>query len=362
MTAHVARLLAACKTDRISDLSPSAVQAALDGLRKPKDEEDDGLSLQTRNHYIRHVKQFSRWLHRDGRAREDALLPLTMFNVNVDRRLERRALTDEEISRLLDATLNGPVDKEGRRAGRPVSLLGMLPPDRAMLYRLALGTGFRKSELRSLKPESFSLQGDPPTVTVTAAYSKRRREDVQPIRRDLADVLRPFLTGREPGRPVFNLPDKTAPMIKADLNAARIPYARGGHVADFHSLRHTFITRLVRSGANVKVVPDLARHSTPTLTLGRYAHVEVMGPEEGAGRVAPGGSRRHRARSAAGNGDGRHTLRRRDGGGDSSTLSSHPSRRGTTCHQGGIEGRWREEAKGPRKRGPNGQTAQFVTT
>ena len=152
----------------------------------------------------------------------------------------------------------------------------MDPTERTTLYRLAAGTGFRKSELGSLTPECFDLDADPPTVRVTAAYSKRRREDVQPIRRDLADVLRPFLTGREPGRPVFNLPDKTAPMIKADLNAARIPYARGGHVADFHSLRHTFITRLVRSGANVKVVPDLARHSTPTLTLGRYSHVEVM--------------------------------------------------------------------------------------
>jgi len=50
----------------------------------------------------------------------------------------------------------------------------------------------------------------------------------------------------------------------------------GGRVADFHALRHTYISRLVRSGANVKVAQELARHSTPTLTLGRYAHVQLV--------------------------------------------------------------------------------------
>jgi len=49
-----------------------------------------------------------------------------------------------------------------------------------------------------------------------------------------------------------------------------------GRVADFHALRHTYVSRLVCSGANVKVAQELARHSTPLLTLGRYAHVEIL--------------------------------------------------------------------------------------
>ncbi len=51
-------------------------------------------------------------------------------------------------------------------------------PDRAMAYRVALGTGFRTDELRSLTPTSFDLEADPPTITIKAAYSKRRRQDV----------------------------------------------------------------------------------------------------------------------------------------------------------------------------------------
>ena len=45
-------------------------------------------------------------------------------------------------------------------------------PDRAALYLVALGTRFRRNELRSLKPEAFVLDADPPTITVTAAYSE----------------------------------------------------------------------------------------------------------------------------------------------------------------------------------------------
>ena len=42
--------------------------------------------------------------------------------------------------------------------------------------------------------------------------------------------------------------------------------------ADFHSLRHLYISRIVRSGVTPKVAQELARHSTVTLTLGRYSH------------------------------------------------------------------------------------------
>ncbi len=50
---------------------------------------------------------------------------------------------------------------------------------------------------------------------------------------------------------------------------------RAGEVADFHSLRHTYISRLVAGNASVKVCQELARHSTPTLTTGRYAHARL---------------------------------------------------------------------------------------
>jgi len=91
------------------------------------------------------------------------------LNVKVDRRHDRRALTVAECRRLIDAAMNGePVRK-------------MPGPDRAVLYRVALETGLRWNELRNLTVSSFQLDGEKPTVTVAAAYSKHRREDVLPF-------------------------------------------------------------------------------------------------------------------------------------------------------------------------------------
>jgi site-specific recombinase XerC len=59
-------LLSPIGADHLSQLSPSAVQSAIAAMR------DKGTSLsKTCNHYLRAIKQFSRWLHRDGRTRSD---------------------------------------------------------------------------------------------------------------------------------------------------------------------------------------------------------------------------------------------------------------------------------------------------
>jgi len=78
-------------------------------------------------------------------------------------------------------------------------------------------------------------------------------------------------------RPLWpKLPDEMAKVMAEDLKAADIPVRdEAGRVIDFHALRHTFITRLARSGVTPKVAQALARHSTITLTLDRYAHMAL---------------------------------------------------------------------------------------
>src|SRR5690606_8921819 len=156
---------------------------------------------------------------------------------------------------------------------------GISGPDRAMLYRIALGTGFRAAEIASLVPASFNLDDDPPTVTVKAGYSKNRKLAVQPIRRDLAELLRPWVAARPDGRPVFdvaNLTFRTAAIVRADLEAAGIAYRdEDGRVADLHSLRHTYVTAVRRARAAVKEAPTLAGRGSPELTFGVYAHARV---------------------------------------------------------------------------------------
>jgi integrase len=206
------RIVALCAAAFIHDLTASAVQAAVGKLK------DGGKSLKTCNHYLRAIKSFSRWLRGDKRSREDALATLKAFNSATDPKHVRREITPEETSRLLATT-----EKRSRKEHN------MPGPDRVMAYRLALGTGFRVLELRSLAPSSFELDSDPPTVTVAAAHSKRRRTDAQPIRRDLASAVREWLGDKPDGELLFTkLPQDTAKMLRRDLKAARAEWIAEG--------------------------------------------------------------------------------------------------------------------------------------
>lgn len=216
-----------------------------------------------------------------------ALAGLSGFNEETDERRLRRELTEEELRWLLSTT-----ESEDRQNYR------LDGTTRGMVYRVAIGTGFRANELRKLAPASFDVSSDPATVTVDAAYSKRRQKDVQPIRADLAETLRPWLAGRSRDEQLFRLPKNTAKMLRRDLAAARrawIAKVEGdeketsrrvesyflryedeiGRVADFHALRHTYISGIVAGGASVKTAQELARHSTPVLTIGRYSHTRL---------------------------------------------------------------------------------------
>jgi len=278
VTNRARRVIEGCGFVFWSDVSASKVMAYLDGLRADAlDEKGEvakrGIGAQTFNFYLAAVKQFCRWMVKDGRASESPVAHLDGRNVRTDRRHERRALSVDELRRLLTAAKGG------------LEHHSMAGPERAMLYRLAVETGLRAAELASLTRASFALNGPRPTVTLLAAYSKHRREDVLLLRPDLAAELRAHLAGKLPAAPAFErMPTsyRTAVMFKADLAAAGITYRDdAGRVADFHSLRHTFITNLAASGCHPKTAQVLARHSTITLTMDRYTH-GVVGDEAAA--------------------------------------------------------------------------------
>lgn len=58
-------------------------------------------------------------------------------------------------------------------SGRVVRGLGAA--DRVMLYRTAVGTGFRAAELAALVPDWFDLNATPPTVILPPEFSKNRK-------------------------------------------------------------------------------------------------------------------------------------------------------------------------------------------
>ena len=307
---HLRAIFAAAGIERLPELKSAAVLSAMSAIRNPppvagKKKQKQPASLATCNGHLRSVKGFSRWLWKQRLTAEDSLLDLGLFNAETDRRHIRREMAAEEVRWLLDTTERRTIREHGAPG-----------PTRAMCYRLAAATGFRANELRSLTTDSFDLDATPPTCTVEAGYSKRRKRDVQPLPEAVVEPLRAWLAGFDPGEQVFSgIAGDTARMLRSDLTAARVAWLkasesepelvreqmqesdfllysdRQGHVADFHSLRVLFISRVVAGGASVKEAQTLARHSTPLLTMNTYSRatlLDVAGAVAGLGDMLTG--------------------------------------------------------------------------
>jgi len=288
----VLRAVNGCNAAYWSDLSSTKLMHWLNGQRQDEVDSDGKIKRRrigasTFNGYVTALVGFARWMQREGRASDNPMLGLRKLNPKTDKRHERRPYTLDELHWLLTTTKAAP------------KRYGMTGRERAMLYRVAAETGFRSNELRSLTRASFVLDNDKPSVTAQAAYSKRRRDDVLPLRADTATELRDFLTNKLPQAKAFNMPGARdiSYMLRGDLadarnawlNDATLPQERTerastsflcyidsqGRYADFHALRHTTGTLLAASGVHPKVAQSIMRHSTIELTMGVYSHVLV---------------------------------------------------------------------------------------
>lgn len=230
-----------------------------------------GGSVSTSNHYLRSVKGFAAWLVKDRRTAVNPLAHLSLGNEEVDRRHDRRVLAAEELRLLLRVARESVV-----------TFRGLTGPQRAMLYAVVMGTGFRARELASLTPLSFVLDSSVSVVTLPARTGKNRKPIAQPLPPDLVETLRPFLDGKPSKEPVWPGPwwQKAAEVLRIDLEAAGIPYTVEGPdgplFADFHALRHSFIALMDKSGVTLKEAMALARHSDPKLTLKVYGKARLQ--------------------------------------------------------------------------------------
>jgi len=229
------------------------------------------LSTASKNHYIGAVKAFTRWAWRAGYLITDPLASLQKWNAETDRRLQRRALTEAEIAKLIQTT---------ERSSRVFR--GLSGPDRAALYLMALSTGLRVGELATLRAIDLGLDEIPPVVYVRAAIAKNRREAVLPLPEGVTTYLQRYFSSRSI-IPVGEARlwggrwwERAADMLRIDLQEAGISEEDERGRVDFHSLRTTFATSLARAGVPIQVAQRLLRHSTPVLTAKTYTKLEVF--------------------------------------------------------------------------------------
>ena len=259
---------------------------AADGVNTYASQLGEKQSARTVQAHLTAVKGFSRWLTVNGKLPADPLASVQKPNPKADRRMERRMLLHDEWRWLRSTTLNGG------------ECHGMAPAERVLLYAVAIQTGLRSSELRSLTRGRLFLDVDQPFVTCKAGSTKNKKDARQYVSTDLAGELRAHIATKAPKAPVFGMPPrfKVAAMLRADLAEARRAwlkvaksdpeeYARReqsdflaevnheGERLDFHALRHTCGAWLAMTGAHPKAVQSVMRHSTITLTMDTYGHL-----------------------------------------------------------------------------------------
>jgi integrase len=215
-----------------------------------------------------------------------------------DHKKEGRALTDEEVKRLLDKSPD---------------------PWRDIWYAM-LVTGLRKGELANLLFDDIDWESKELEVHRGVAKNHAaRRIPIEPGLWAIIERKRVECWGREPGRGrtpeitaqvrarfttdhVFTTTENT-PLTHgsslywrflsccklAGIETRRAVQGREIDHVDLHSLRRTFATNLIVNGADPKSVQKLLGHKTLEMTMNIYAKIHAGTIRETVGRLSYGG-------------------------------------------------------------------------
>jgi len=115
-------------------------------------------SPSTINHYLTAIKSFLKYVVEIELLPKDPIKSIRKLNQEIGQRKKRRAMTDDEVERLLQVASS----------------------EQVLIYRLLLGTGLRSTELSLLTPGQIDF--DRCRLTIEAAKTKNKRADVLPIR------------------------------------------------------------------------------------------------------------------------------------------------------------------------------------
>ena len=153
---------------------------------------------------------------------------------------------------------------------------------------LALLTGLRIGELCALKWENISL--DDKTIKVTATMQRLKSESgaaktevvIGSPKSDLSSRVIPLSDTAQRLCKYMEIKDRSAYILTGAGNFIEprtLQYRLKKYTKDcglegvhFHTLRHTFATRCVEVGFEIKSLSEILGHSTTAITMERYVH------------------------------------------------------------------------------------------
>jgi integrase len=296
------RVLQGCGVETLASLERSAVERWLNRRRQ------EGASGRTRNIDLTRLIAFANWCVANGRLVTNSFRGVARAS-EAETRRRRRAMTEDELVRLLDVARRRPLlealtVRRGKRKGEEFAnvrpevrqRLEAVGRERALIYKTLVLTGLRKNELATLGVAQLRLDGPVPHVELDAADEKNREGNGVVIRADLAEDLRLWLAdklaalqvdacrhgGPIPATlpaetPLFYVPDRLIKIFNRDLKAAGIPKRdERGRTLDVHALRTTFGTLLSRGGVPLRTAQAAMRHADPSLTANVYTDPKLL--------------------------------------------------------------------------------------
>lgn len=160
-------------------------------------------------------------------------------------------------------------------------------PKRKMLGAIiALYTGVRIGELLSLEFSAVDMQKRTITIKTTCYESKNEngkyvkltdttkshRTRVIPFPKQLLPIFKELKAQSKSGYVIEKAKGEQMSVRSYQRSFELLIDKLGVSKLSFHALRHTFATRALESGMDVKTLSEVLGHKSATVTLNRYAH------------------------------------------------------------------------------------------
>ncbi|MBC8374207.1 MAG: hypothetical protein H8E53_11470, partial [Planctomycetes bacterium] len=185
------RVVNECGFETLRDIDRRVVQRWMDkkavSPRDPKDPDSQPLSARTINMHRAAIVAFCNWCIAEGRLTASPLAGLPKVEQAEPAR-KRRALTEDEIARLLKAAQERPLRdaltiRRGKNRGKPLAKvrqaeqqrLKRVGRERALVYKFMMLTGLRRGEAASLTVGALCLDETAPYVRVEGKHAKSGR-------------------------------------------------------------------------------------------------------------------------------------------------------------------------------------------
>jgi integrase len=231
---------------RLSDIEPNKVERYLAGLLKA------GKSHRTANQHRATAVSFAEWLYEQGRIASNPLKIVPTLNEAKDRRRVRRALTEDELARLIAVS-----------------------DERQPYYLFAYYTGLRVKAVKAAVWGDVDFESS--MIRVKAGKAKGKRDEIYlPLHPSLAAVLLRI-------KPPFASPTArifpAVPTIRTfhrDCERAGIArYDAKGCQIDRHAFRTTLGTHLARAGVLPQSAMRVLGHSDVRITMKHYTALRI---------------------------------------------------------------------------------------